>query len=105
MYLGDQPIRQKQPPFISRAWRQSAKGKPCTLNLVGCNHDPETTVLCHLRLFSQAGLGAKPHDCCAVYGCSACHEKLDRTTLWEWEDLLLALMKTLAFHVAEGRIK
>ena len=101
----NQPLRQKVKPMKSQKWRDSARGQPCTLNLVGCNHNNETTVLCHLRFFGQAGMGQKPHDVCAVYACSNCHAKLDLTSLWEFEDLLRGLMKTLAIHVEEGRIK
>jgi len=45
----------------SNAIRMSAKGEECTFQIVGvCNHNPETTVLCHLagriaRHWSQVG--------------------------------------------------
>lgn len=104
MYLGKEPPKQKGAQFVSHAWRRSARGQDCTLNLPGCENDTSTTVLCHLRFFNVAGMGQKPHDFCAVYGCAHCHNLLDKTTLWEWEDVLRALMKTLTKHYEEGRI-
>lgn len=97
----------KRPPFHSAAWRNSAKGQPCTLRLDCCNHDPATTVLAHIRAFGWGGMGQKPHDFLAVYACSACHDCIDRRTHdapWGWDDLLRALGETLAAHYAVGRI-
>ena len=99
---------QRLPPFVSAAWRASARGKPCALRLDCCNHDPATTVLAHLRCFGWGGMGQKPHDFLAVYACSACHDALDRranAAVWGWDDLLRALGETLVTHYAEGRLK
>ena len=109
MYLGNTPPRQKVKPFISTKWRQSAKGKMCRLQIPGvCNHNPETTVLCHLRMFGWAGTAEKPHDFLAVYACSACHEAQERRGTRSgadpW-DILQALGETLTAHYEEGRIK
>lgn len=86
--------------YVSRKMRQSARGETCTLRLPGCNHDPETTVLCHLRMFGWAGMGQKPHDFLAVYACSDCHDKLDRRGSradgFTHEDVLRALGETLS---------
>ena len=59
--------------------RKSARNQECTLNLHGvCNHDPETTVLCHSNFLADGkGMGLKAPDTAAVYGCSACHDVLD----------------------------
>lgn len=95
------------PPFVSPAWRNSAKGKPCTLRLDCCNRDPATTVLAHLRCFGWAGMAQKPHDFLAVYACSACHDAIDRrytAAPWGYDDLLRALGETLTHHYREERI-
>lgn len=43
-----------------------------------CNHNPETTVLCHSNsLAHNKGLGYKADDRSACFGCSACHDVLD----------------------------
>ena len=86
--------------------RKFAKGKECQLRIPGiCNHNPETTVLCHLRLGNVAGVGQKPPDLCAVHACSGCHDALDGRTdasgkMWAIEDrhsdILYALNRTLA---------
>jgi len=90
---------------ISKKLRDSARGKCCTLRLVGvCNHDPETTVLAHLPC-GQKGMGIKSPDNMAVYACSACHDRLDaRSTGDEIEsrDLLRALAETQADWIRSG---
>ena len=57
--------------------RDSARGEECTLRIHPyCNGNPETTVLCHLP--SGSGMGQKSPDWFAVYGCSSCHDIIDR---------------------------
>lgn len=109
MNLSGLSPRPKRPPITSPALRSSARGKECTLRLPCCNHDQETTVLAHLRLFGMAGIEEKPDDWCAVFACSACHDAIDRRGgetegLWGYEDLLRALIETLRIQFAEGRL-
>lgn len=97
----------KCPPFRSDKWRQSARGKNCTLRLCGCNGDTETTVLAHLRMFGWGGMGSKPHDFLAVYACQHCHDILDRRDASApigFDDILRALGETLIEHYKEERI-
>lgn len=61
---------------VSQKLRDSAKGQPCTFQTPFCNHDPETTVLCHLPS-NVKGMGTKSDDWNAAFGCSACHEAID----------------------------
>lgn len=94
--------------FASDKWRKSAQGKPCALRLDCCNHNTETTVLCHIRKFGWAGTGQKPPDFLAVYACSSCHDALDSRSADApigYDDILRALGETLMTHFAEGRIK
>ena len=98
----------KHPTFESRKWRESARDKPCTLRLPGCDGGGETTVLAHLRYFGWGGMGQKPHDFLAVYACDNCHkiqEAKDPEGPCGFDDLLRALGETLDIHHAEGRIK
>ncbi len=61
----------------SKALRHSARGETCTIRLPGvCNHDAETTVLCHLPGHAK-GIGTKESDLHAAYACSACHDAID----------------------------
>lgn len=71
------PIFAKTPQLVSKPMRANARGQRCELMLDCCNHDPETTVLAHLRMFGWAGMAEKPHDFLAVFACSACHDALD----------------------------
>jgi len=63
--------------IVSEKLRNSAKGQHCTLRTPWCNHDPETTVLCHLNS-TVKGMGNKGDDFFAVFGCHACHEAIDQ---------------------------
>ena len=107
--LAGLPPRQKQPPLVSRKLRQSARGQPCTLRLPCCNHDPETTVLAHLRYFGWAGVAEKPHDLLAVYACGACHAAMDSrdadSGMFGFEEILRALGETLMCHYHAGRVE
>ena len=58
--------------------RASARGRECQIRIPGvCNSNPETTVLCHL---GGGGMGAKRSDLHGAYGCSSCHDEIDRRT-------------------------
>ena len=58
--------------------RKSAQGRECQIRIPGvCNGNPETVVLCHLP---GGGMGAKRHDIHGAYGCSSCHDEIDRRT-------------------------
>lgn len=57
----------------------SAKGAPCSVRFPGiCNHDPATTVWCHLNGARYGkGMGMKAHDVAGFAGCSSCHAYYD----------------------------
>ncbi|WP_373078623.1 DUF1364 domain-containing protein [Zhongshania sp.] len=64
----------------SKKIRDAARGQPCTLNIPGvCSYDDETTVLCHFP-DEYGGMGTKPSDLSAGFGCMDCHDELDRRT-------------------------
>lgn len=64
----------------SKAVTDSAWNQTCTLRLPGiCNRDASTTVLCHLPGHAK-GTSTKESDIHAAYGCSACHDAIDRGT-------------------------
>lgn len=57
---------------------KSAMGQECQIRIEGvCNGNSDTTVLCHL---AGGGMGGKVADIHAAYGCSACHDEIDRRT-------------------------
>ena len=61
---------------------KSARGQECQIRIPGvCNHNPETTVLCHL---SGGGMGAKVPDIHGAYGCSSCHDVIDFRVGYGW---------------------
>jgi hypothetical protein len=61
--------------------RKAARGRECLIRLpTVCNHNPETVVLCHVRLAGITGAGQKAPDILGAYGCSDCHAECDRRT-------------------------
>lgn len=61
--------------------RKLARDQPCQIRIPGvCNANPETTCLCHYRLAGSCGVGMKPPDEQAAFGCSACHDAVDGRT-------------------------
>ena len=59
--------------------RKAAQGRECMVRLPGiCNHNPETTVLAHVRLAGVSGMGIKADDLLGAWCCSACHDAIDR---------------------------
>lgn len=77
-----QPMKSKGPRMTPI--RKAARGQDCTLRIPGvCNYNPETTVLCHSPYLSSGrGMGLKAPDEDACFGCSACHDRLDRRQPW-----------------------
>ena len=58
--------------------RKAARGQPCLIRVPGvCNGNPETTVLCHVRMIGISGYGLKAPDLIAALGCSSCHDFVD----------------------------
>lgn len=91
--------------MISQRLRASAKGQQCTLQFPRiCNHDPETTVLCHLPS-PVKGMGNKGDDFYAVFACSACHAAMDQHDVDPREIdcyMLHALQKTIRHWIING---
>lgn len=57
--------------------RKAAKGRECQVRLHGCNSNPETTVLAHVRKIGISGFGLKSPDLLGAWACSACHAYVD----------------------------
>ena len=67
--------------------RKAARNKPCTIRLPGvCDGGGESTVLAHYRLAGHCGIGQKPIDLLAAFGCGPCHDVADgrRKSDLEW---------------------
>ena len=59
--------------------RKEARGRECMVRLIGiCNHNPETTVLAHIRMPGISGIGIKADDLLGAWACSSCHDAIDR---------------------------
>ena len=87
--------------------RKSARGQNCTLRLEGCNHNPETTVLAHIRMNRFCGFGLKPPDYMGVFACSNCHDIIDGRVKSDdtYKDILRAQNETLKYWVDAGLIE
>lgn len=56
-----------------------AEGKPCMIRVPGfCSWDPATVVACHVPLMGYHGTSLKMHDFFCAFGCSICHDIVDR---------------------------
>jgi hypothetical protein len=94
--------------IVSQKLRDSARGQDCTFRIAGvCNRDPATTVFCHAPHESK-GMGNKSHDFIGAFGCSACHDFMDRRSGDSTEDRtffwLVALKRTWVWWVENGYI-
>jgi hypothetical protein len=101
------PLKSRSTPKMTPA-RKSAKGQDCTLCLPGCPNATETTVLCHLPMFGDGGMGFKAPDHIAVYGDFHCHNMIDGRTKCPvpkpdlYEYLIRALIRTHRIMRAKG---
>ena len=69
--------------------RESAKGQPCLIRLPNhCEHNTETTVLCHLY---GGGMGKKQSNAHGSFGCASCHAVVDGRAETDLPDYLIKL--------------
>lgn len=58
--------------------RKLARDQPCLIRVpIVCNGNPDTVVLCHIRMIGLSGTGLKAPDVFATFGCSVCHAVCD----------------------------
>ncbi len=69
-----------------------------------CNGDPETTVLCHLRMVGLTGMGMKANDLLGAWGCSDCHRYCDTHGIDGRTALLEGMARTQAYLLNTGLI-
>ena len=88
---------------------KAAKGATCKINIFGvCNHDPATTVHCHIHKPSiSGGLSLKANDALGAHGCSSCHNRVDGRdgyppTEGELIDFYEGVLRTQAFLADKG---
>lgn len=91
--------------------RKAARGRECMVRLPGvCNHNPETTVLAHVRLAGVSGMGMKADDLLGAWACSSCHDAIDRRGHLDLERdyvrlaHLEAMVRTIAILRKEGLV-
>jgi len=83
--------------------RQLAKGQPCQIRVPGvCNFDPDTTVLCHLRMVGITGMGMKASDILGAWGCSSCHRYVDTHGIDGRTALLEGMARTQGILIQGG---
>jgi hypothetical protein len=69
-----------------------------------CNGNPETTVLCHVRMVGLTGMGMKANDLLGAWGCSDCHRYVDTHGIDGRTALLEGVARTQAFLLNTGLI-
>lgn len=68
----------KQERIESKAYREAARGQPCTVQIEGaCDGGGATTIFAHLR-DRHAGKAQKASDTSGCDCCFGCHDVLDR---------------------------
>lgn len=83
--------------------RNYAQGMSCMIRIPGvCNRNPETTVLCHLRMAGISGMGLKANDLLAAWGCSDCHRYVDTHGIDGRTALLEGIARTQAQLIERG---
>ena len=96
----------------SKTLRQMARGQDCLINSPMCNHNAETTVLCHGR--KGKGMALKACDSDAVFGCSDCNYYTDQSgaqreeidAYWESAKLRMAVrIQNIAQSVTGWNLK
>ena len=70
-----------------------------------CDHNPETTVLAHIRLPGVSGMGLKADDLLGAWACSSCHDAVDRrsNTDLDRDYVRLAHLEGMARTIAQLR--
>lgn len=85
--------------------RKQARGRPCMIRVPAvCNGNPETVVLCHLRMVGITGMGMKANDLLGAWGCSDCHRYVDTHGIDGRTALLEGMARTQAVLLSEGII-
>ncbi|MEN8658303.1 MAG: nuclease domain-containing protein [Marivita sp.] len=83
---------------------KSAKGESCLADWCGCGGSTETTAMRHVRKFNVAGMGQKPPNYIAFYGCQKAEDlfALKGEQEWTWEGLMRAVVLTQMKLRAKG---
>ena len=70
-----------------------------------CDHNPETTVLAHIRMPGISGMGIKADDLLGAWACSSCHDAVDRrsNTDLERDYVRLAHLEGMVRTIAQLR--
>lgn len=85
--------------------RNCARGMPCMIRIPNvCNGNPETTVLCHLRMAGISGMGLKANDLLGAWGCSSCHTYVDTHGIDGRTALLEGMARTQALLLERGYV-
>lgn len=95
-----------QPPLVSPLLRKSARGQRCTVRWAdGCTDEEGAVVLAHVRSARWSGVGQKPPDWMACFGCSACNAAMESGNRPPESVLLRAVFETWDIWFRDGLIK
>lgn len=75
---------------------KAANGQPCLADWCGCRGSTETTAMRHIRKFGIGGMGKKPPNYIAFFGCQRAEDlfALKGEEEWTWEGLMRAMIRT-----------
>ncbi len=80
--------------------RKLARGRPCVLCNTGQPDD--TTVLAHISVGGNHGMGLKASDWNGVWLCAGHHRWFDTDGRADWKTKLIALTRQLVWYEREG---
>ena len=75
---------------------KSAEGQPCLADWCGCNGSTDTTAMRHIRKFKIGGMGQKPPNYIAFYGCDTAERMFENSKdqEWTWRGIMQAMVLT-----------
>lgn len=91
--------------------RDAAKGQDCFVRIPGiCSHNPEQTVLAHIRMPGLTGMALKSIDLLGAFACDPCHSAVDgrlktgfsHQELWTMH--LEGMARTIDWLVKHGKV-
>lgn len=90
--------------YRSKALRDTARGAPCTLELLGCDGGGETSVWAHSDEIAHGkGRGSKASDAMGCIACGPCHSQLPALNRHERVDVMRdAILRTHAYLWERG---
>jgi len=91
---------------------EAARGQNCLIRIPGiCSHNPEQTVLAHIRMPGITGTSLKAVDLLGAFACDPCHSAVDGRLKTDfshqelWTMHLEGMARTIDWLVKHGKVR